>query len=654
MNARAMINLGVTSTGHQKACALWQRGVEAAKRLEWTQAIVHFERACKASPQDTLYRLNLARALVKVDRLDEAITHTLKILEQDPSDVLARRLAGECLVTQGSNARAADVLLVGRSFAVNDFDYLYSLGMALLGVRRHQDAIAVFMDAIALRVDHAQCFYQLAMCFHGLHLLSEAVECLETVQVLGVEDGEMACDSLLAFIRRECCDWEKGAADLKSLIQRVHAARPDEDQWISVFGAMTLTDDAAFQLKAAQIGARHVAVRAKPLARPRLSARRGALRLGFVSGDFHHHATTILMAELLERLDRNRFEVHLYSHGPDDGSEMRDRIKAAANGFVEVGKMNDREAAEKIQADGVDVLIDLKGHTSGTRLGIFAWRPAPIQVTYLGFPGTTGADYIDYMVGDETVSPLAHAGDFTEKLALLPHSYQPNDRHRPLPQPTTRAEHGLPDDALVLCGFNQPFKISAEVMDVWCGLLHELPHAVLWLLKWNGQCEAPLRAAAVARGIAPERLIFAPALKNAAHLSRFALADLYLDAWPCNGHTTVSDALWAGVPVVTLQGRTFVARVAASLLKAVGLPQGITGNVADYRSLVLRLAGDHEARQRMRASLQASRATAPLFDTDRYALDFAALIERMVARAVAGLPTDHLAAQSAAPLVVAP
>jgi predicted O-linked N-acetylglucosamine transferase (SPINDLY family) len=366
------------------------------------------------------------------------------------------------------------------------------------------------------------------------------------------------------------------------------------------------------------------------------------LRLGMVSADFHQHATTILMAQLLEQLDPSRFEVHLYSHGPNDGSPMRQRIQAAAASFVEVKAMSDHDVAKKVMADGIDVLIDLKGHTSHSRLGIFAWRPAPIQVSYLGFPGSTGADYIDYMVGDDTVSPLAHAAHFSEKLALMPVSYQPNDRKRPLPQPDSRARHGLPEDALVLCGFNQPFKLSPEVIDTWSGLLHELPQAVLWLLRWNAECEAPLRAAFEARGIAPERIVFASAMKNAEHLSRFALADIYLDAWPCNGHTTVSDALWAGVPVVTLQGRTFVARVAASLLKAVGQPEGITHDVARYREQVLALAADPARRQALRAQLMGARQTAPLFDSERYARDFARLIEGMVARAEAGLAPDHL------------
>ncbi len=642
MNARAHHNIGRTSPELKKAHQCWQQGVEVSRKQRWGEAIKLFERACKSAPSDSLYRLNLARALAKDHRFDDALEQANLILARDPAQTLARRLAGECLNRKGASHAAADLLLGGRDEAKGDFEYLEVLGQALHGAGRFREAIGVLMDAIALKVDHAHSFYQLAMCFYGLNMRQEAVECLETVQVLGLVNGELACDSLLAFLRRECCDWDKASSDLASLIQRVAAAPDDQSLWLSVFGAVTLTDDPAFQLKAAQICARHMAAAAKPMHTSLKPTTGRVLKLGFVSADFHQHATTILMAELLERLDATRFEVHLYSHGPDDGSPMRRRVQAAAKSFVEVSKLSDHEVAQQIHADGIDVLVDLKGHTSRSRLGIFAWRPAPVQVSYLGFPGTTGADYIDYMIGDATVSPLAHAADFSEKLALMPITYQPNDRQRPLPQPTTRAAHGLPEDAVVLCGFNQPFKISTDLLDHWCSLMQELPGAVLWLLRWNEQCEAPLREAIGQRGIAQDRVVFAPPMRNAEHITRFALADIYLDAWPCNGHTTVSDALWSGVPVVTLQGRTFVARVAASLLRAVGQPQCITTDVAAYRAKVLELARQPALRHQLRAELVLARQAAPLFDTDRYTHDFGQLMVQMVARAEAGLPPDHI------------
>jgi len=644
MTSRATHHIGNKPAELKRAHAFWQKGVELSKRKDWHEAAAQFERACKVVPNDVLYRLNLARALYKEERFEEAVRQAKRILSLDASQILARRLAGESLVKMGSHTEAVDLLLAGRDHVGQDFDYLYALGQALQGAGRFQEGISVFMEAISLKVDHAQSFYHLAMCFHGLTMRRETVECLETVQVLGVEKGEMACDSLLAFIRRECLDWDKGERDLVSLRRRVMDAPDDERQWMSVFGAVVLTDDPVFQRKAAEICARHLKGAAHQLSGPLRQTQGRKLRIGFVSADFHHHATTILMAELLERLNPERFELHLYSHGPNDGSAMRQRIQSAAHSFVEVATLSDQDVAKRIVGDQIDVLVDLKGHTSRSRLGIFAWRPAPIQLSFLGFPGTTGAEFIDYFVGDPITSPLDHAADFTEKLAQMPVCYQPNDRLRPLPSPTTRAAHGLPDDALVLCGFNQPFKISSEVLDTWCGLMQELPHAVLWLLKWTKESAEPLMAEARKRGIATDRIVLATAMPNAEHLSRFALADVYLDAWPCNGHTTVSDALWAGVPVVTLQGRTFVSRVAASLLHAVGLDECVTHDVAAYRSKVLSLAHDAHERQRLRQHLVAARGTAPLFDADRYAADFGALIERMVDRAAQGQAPDHLPA----------
>jgi predicted O-linked N-acetylglucosamine transferase (SPINDLY family) len=350
----------------------------------------------------------------------------------------------------------------------------------------------------------------------------------------------------------------------------------------------------------------------------------------------------MLMAQLLEKLDADRFEVHLYSHGPDDRSPMRQRIKDAAHSFVEVGTISDRDAAQRIRDDEIDILIDLKGHTVNGRLGIFAYRPAPVQVTYLGFPGTSGAHYIDYLIGDAVVSPLSEAAHYSEKLALMPNCYQPNDRLRPLPKPDSRAAHGLPENALVLCGFNQPFKLSPEVFDVWCDLLQRLPNAVLWLLAWNDTAPDTLRQEAARRGIDPSRLVFAPKVHIAEHISRFALADIYLDTWPCNGHTTVSDALWAGVPVVTYAGHSFAQRVASSLLSNVGLPEFVCQDLDSYKAKVLQLSGDAPERARLRAHLHLARDEAPLFDSEAYARDFGQLLWRMAERGAQGLAPEHL------------
>jgi predicted O-linked N-acetylglucosamine transferase (SPINDLY family) len=276
-----------------------------------------------------------------------------------------------------------------------------------------------------------------------------------------------------------------------------------------------------------------------------------------------------------------------------------------------------------------------------------AHRPAPLQVNWLGFPGTSGADYIDYLIGDAVVTPLEHAAHFSEKIAQMPLCYQPNDSQRALPASQPRAAWGLADDVPVLCGFHQSYKISREVFASWCRLLHALPNAVLWLLRWNASVQAALTAAAAAQGIDAARLVFAPVLPADQHLSRLAAADVFLDAWPCNAHTTASEALWAGVPPVTVIGETFAQRVAASLLHASGLPELACSDAARYEATVLQLAAQPGRRAALRERLIGQRGAA-LFDGKRFARDIEGLFERMWQRAVAGLPPEHLPAVAGA------
>ncbi len=620
----------------------WERGVALAERGDWSQAVGSFKKATQAAPLDPLYRLNLARALLRIDDIDQCIVEAERVVKLDPLNALVRQFLAERYASKGRMADAIDCLQGLPDDVPVGIDYLEALGGDLFAAHRFEEAIAAYFRLLSIKVDHANSHYQLGLCFHSLGMKKEMVECLMTAVALEIEGGMLGSSTLLAFVNRELCRWDRSEAEVQDMNRLIDQLPDNVGVWSSVFSAVTLTDDPQRHLKVARACARHFSALVTPLPSVGKRAIPARMRVGMVSADFHQHATTILMAELIEKMDRNQFEVFLYSHGPDDGSEMRARIKAAADAFVEVGPMTDREAAQRIRSDRIDILIDLKGHTAKCRLGIFAQRPAPIQVSYLGFPGTTGADYIDYFIGDPIVSPLGEAAHYSEKLALMPVCYQPNDRQRALPAPTTREQHGLPADALVLCGFNQPFKLSPEVFDVWCDLLHRLPKAVLWLLKWNDDSVAPLRMEAHRRGIDPDRLVFAPAVKSAQHLSRFALADIYLDSWPCNGHTTVSDALWAGVPVVTYQGRSFPSRVASSLLSAVGLPELVTHDLTAYTDLVLALAQDPERRAAVSAYLQQARAQAPLFDSDRYASDFARLLCRMRERAEAGLRPDHL------------
>jgi predicted O-linked N-acetylglucosamine transferase (SPINDLY family) len=345
------------------------------------------------------------------------------------------------------------------------------------------------------------------------------------------------------------------------------------------------------------------------------------------------------MAELFERHDRRHFEVTGLSYGPDDRSAMRARLQAGLDRFVDVRGMGDRQVAEWMRDRGIDIAVDLKGFTAGNRAGIFAWRGAPLQVDYLGFPATMGASFIDYIIADRHIIPTELEGAYAEKVVRLPDSYQVNDRQRRIAEHTpSRAEMGLPQRGFVFCSFNNSYKIRPALFDVWMRLLRRVEGSVLWLLHDNAAAIENLRRHAEARGVAADRLVFAPRLELDAHLARHRLADLFLDTFPVNAHTTASDALWAGLPLVTLRGETFVSRVAASLLATVGLSELIADNLADYEALALKLATTPALLTELREKLQAVRLSTPLFDTDRFCRHIESAYRTMHERQLAGAP----------------
>lgn len=360
------------------------------------------------------------------------------------------------------------------------------------------------------------------------------------------------------------------------------------------------------------------------------------IRIGYLSSDFHQHATALLMVEMLEAHDHLRFEVHAYSYGADDGQGMRQRLLSAFDCFHDITALDDLQAARIIHEDGIHILIDLKGYTAGTRSSVLTYRPAPLQVSFLGYPGTLGGGFCDYLVSDRFVTPVATAADYSESLACMPHSYQPHGRHAEIAPTPTRAAAGLPDDGLVLCCFNQAYKFTPAVFDIWCALLEQTPGSVLWLLR-NEHAEGNLRREAMQRGISPQRLVFADELPQPQHLGRLQLADLVLDTLPYNAHTTASDALWAGVPVLTCAGDTFASRVAGSLLHAVGLSELVTHSLADYAELAAALVADPMRLRSLRSKLARQRLDAPLFDVAAYTLSLEALYGAMWQRHQAGL-----------------
>ena len=635
------------SSPRVRAYRQWQKGQDHARREQWPHAAAAFEQATSLDT-DVAYALAAAHALIKAGRTAEAVHRARGVRLRGPSEPLAYTLESHALLGLGRAQESLHCLEQLPAGLPRDHDHLISLAVSLQRCHRHAEAIPAFMNALALKLDDAVSHFRLGMSFKDLGMKAEAAECVRTAVLLGLGSSDLAARAQLAFLEREACRWGPADEAMAGLRQAVRAMPAATALETGAFPHAVLVDDAAEQLQVARHYALHVERMVRPLPRRVARAHEGRLRIGYLSADFHQHATSQLLAQMLECHDASAFEVTLFSTGPDDGSEMRTRIKAAAEHFEDLRGQGFEAMARRVRECGIDILVDLKGATHDTLLPVLAHRPAPLQLTWLGFPGSTGAPFIDYIVGDPVVTPLADAQCFAEKIAQLPHCYQPNDAARALPRPSTRAEWDAPESALLLCAFHQSYKISAEVFDTWCELLRAMPHAVLWLLRWNNNVQATLTAAAAERGIAAERLVFVPVLPLADHLSRLGHADIYLDAWPCNAHTTAGEALWTGVPVVTLKGGTFAQRVAASLLHNVALDELVCADRTQYRATVLALAAAPERRAGLRRHLQAQRSAGSLFDGARQARDLEQLYRRMWDRATQGLAPEHLPAAGAA------
>lgn len=501
------------------------------------------------------------------------------------------------------------------------------VGALLRSMDMHAGAITALEHAVKLAPLLADAHYNLAIIYKLVGRLDDA---------RGAFERAIACapDSLihrfeLSTLRRMLCDWDGLAEDETRCLDLLRTT----NRVVAPFLLVPMPSNRADQLEAGRRFAQSIAVPDELKFRSYPAASEGdrRIRIGYLSADFFSHATAMLIAEVLEKSDRNRFELFGYCYSPDDGSDLRRRVVATFDRFVDIGGMTDRDAARTIHGDGIDILVDLKGYTRNARTDILAYRPAPIQVNYLGYPATMGADFVDYILADAVVAPMEHQEHYTERIVHLPNCYQPNDRQRRIADaPLTRAQLGLPEDAFVFCSFNNIYKLDPALFDVWMRLLARVPDAVLWVLAGDGTCRANLKREAAARGVDPARIVFAERMANEQHLARHRLADLFLDTLPCNAHTTASDALWAGLPVLTCLGETFSGRVAASLLSAMNLDELITGSLDDYERTALALAQDRSRLVPIRRRIAAERDRSPLFDSDRYTRNLERAYETMV------------------------
>jgi predicted O-linked N-acetylglucosamine transferase (SPINDLY family) len=416
------------------------------------------------------------------------------------------------------------------------------------------------------------------------------------------------------YLQAYICDWDSVATDIK-LIPKLGTF----ETHVPPFMLLSLEDAPERHRLRSEIYSKaryphkSMSTWVKPVQKPR------RLKIGYFSADFHNHATMYLMAQVFATHNHEHFEVYAFSYGPDKRDEMRHKLIANVDKFYDVRNMSDAEIIELAKTTNLDIAVDLKGYTKDHRLSLFSSRLAPVQISYLGYPGTLGADFIDYIVADQTLIPEDKRRYYTEQIIYLPYTYQPTDNKRRISSKiVTRQDVGLPSDAFVFCCFNQNYKISPKEFDIWMRLLSKVEGSVLWLLRSNKWTENNLKQQAEALGINSKRLVFADRIPQAEHIARQKLADLFLDTFNVNAHTTTSDALWAGLPVVTKMGQGFAARVAGSLLNAIGLPELVTTTKQDYEELILELATNPTRLAKVKEKLATNRLNQPLFNTELY------------------------------------
>ena len=640
------------------AVAHYQMGLVKTALQRTDDALIHYDAALAANPAMAEAWNNRGSLLWNMGRLDEALESFDRTLVLMPG-------------APGPWQNRANLLAQMMRFAeaVGSFDRLLTLspgnakawagrGRALRRLRAFDAALESFDRALGLSPDDPVLRNNRAIVLGDLGRIDEALECYDraiaanpgyaeglfnraTMQWVerarlgpAIADLEQAvaadpdfpyAQGMLLHLKMYACDW-RGFEDAVALLDtQVRAGAPAAEPFVY----QAVSSSPADLLRCA---ATHAAHRYPPSPARFRARSHDRIRLGYVSGEFRAQATAYLMAEMYERHDRARFEIFAFDNGLDDGSPMRRRLEAAFAGKITpITGLSDGGAAEAIMAAEIDILVNLNGYFGDHRMGIFAQRPAPIQVNYLGFPGSLGADTIDYIIADETVIPPGEEKYYTEQVVRLPGSYQVNDAKREIAADIpSKADCGLPAGGFVFCNFNSCYKLTPGTFAEWMAILAAVPGSVLWLLENNPIATANLRREAEARGVAGERLVFAPMIALSSHLARLGLADLFLDCLPYNGHTTASDALWAGVPVLTRRGTAFAGRVAASLLNAIGFPELITETPEQYRALALSLARDPSSLHTLKAKLAVNRRTMPLFDAALFTRNIESAYARMV------------------------
>ncbi len=587
------------------------------------EAIASLEPLLSEAPKDPDLRTQFGMAREELGHRDQAMADYDLALALNPHNALTLLYRGNLLTAMGQAGAALQDYQLLLRLAPGYDEAWFRLGGALWLVERYDEALAAYARALELNPGRFSAAFNAGTILLKLERYDQAFAAFEAAGKLA-PDHPYLLGGLVSAVEGGC-----DHARWPQIQTRAIEAVRDKRGVVAPLSFLPLSDDGALRRRCSE---NFVAARVPPVDAPLWAGAQyghDRIRIAYLSDDFRRHATADLIAGLIERHDRARFEITAVSFCRDDGSAMRARLVRAFDHFLDVRAQSDAEVAQLLRDGEFDIAVDLKGHTEGSRPGILARRPCPVQVNYLGYPGTIGAPWLDYIVADARVLPLGDQPFYSEKIVHLPRCYQVNDQSREIAQTPSRHDAGLPETGFVFCCFNAAWKIAPGMFDTWMRLLGDVPGSVLWLLADNQTAQSNLRAAAAAKKVDPARLIFAPKLPSAAHLARHAAADLFLDTLPYNAHTTASDALWAGLPLLTCLGASFDGRVAASLLETLGLGELVASDLDDYEAMARSLAGDADRLKDLRNRLAQNRLTSPLFDTDRVCRDIEAAFIRM-------------------------
>lgn len=607
MQAESLLK-GILVSAPNHPDALHLMGVVCGMQGRPNDALAFFQECLAVAPQNAMLRFNLAKALSALQRDSEALEHHRQAAALDASNP----------------------------------DVWINFGRSLDNLREREEALACYEKALTLKPDSVEAWFNKGKICGELKRYEEALH--SYIRAYQLRPTEPFLLGIILHYKMLICDW----LELDNLYEHVQRDLRNGQKVVEPFGFQGISDSESDLLQAAKIFANERYPLAKNLEKVPARSRNEKIRIAYLCGEFRDQATSVLMTGIYESHDPEKFEIFALDNGWNDGGVLRGRMEKVFKEIIDISKMSDSSVAQLIKALNIDILINLNGYFGEARSNVFAQHAAPIQVNFLGFPGTLGAPYMDYLIADEIVIPPASRVHYVEKIAYMPHSYQANDAKRIISdRQFSRSELGLPEQGFVFCCFNNNYKITPQTYDSWMRVLKAVEGSVLWLIEDNPLATNNLKAEAEKRGISPERIIFASRLPLPEHLARHCNADLFLDTLPYNAHTTASDALWAGLPVLTCMGKTFPGRVAASLLAAIEVPELITYSVEEYERQAIELASNSTRLQEIKNKLLANRLEKPLFNTQMFTRDLEVLYTKMHERYMENLAPDHLSVKTA-------